>query len=57
MAISKQEKYNQDYIDCESETQQSGFYGGIIGKHDMDVFFNKCMVAKGWTPAQVIKPK
>ena len=54
---SNQEKYNKDSIDCEKDTQESGFYGGVIGKQDMDVFFKKCLAAKGWKAAPPTKPQ
>ena len=51
------EKYNKDSSDCEKNTQEGGFYGGVIGKQDMDVFFNKCMIAKGWKSEPPSKPQ
>ena len=57
MENSKQEKYNKDSIECEKDTQESGFYGGVIGGQDMAVFFKKCMTGKGWASAQPMKPK
>jgi hypothetical protein len=52
MENAKQEKYNKDSIECEKNSQENGFYGGVIGKQDMAVFFKKCMIAKGWTSVQ-----
>jgi hypothetical protein len=45
---STQENYNKDSYECERDTRESGFYDGVIGIRDMDVFFRKCMATKGW---------
>ena len=54
MANSTQEKYSIDSIECEKDTRESGFYGGIIGKQDMQIFFHKCMISKGWKSVEKI---
>jgi len=49
MESSAQEKYNKDSFECEKNTQESGFYGGLIDVQDMKINFKKCMISKGWT--------
>lgn len=35
---------------CERDARQSGGFGtGIVGAIEMQSFFNRCMVARGWT--------
>lgn len=45
-----QQDYNKKSYECEKDSRQSGYFGGgIAGSTNMQSFFNKCMVAHGWT--------
>jgi hypothetical protein len=55
MQNSAQEKYNNDSYGCEKDTKESGFYDGVIGKRDMEVFYRNCMANKGWKSSQLFK--
>lgn len=43
--------YNKDSYECEKDTRQSGYFGhGVITRSvNMNEFYSKCMVSKGWT--------
>jgi hypothetical protein len=48
-AGASQQDYNVDSYACEKDARQSGYFGsGIIGGVNMQNFFNRCMVSKGW---------
>jgi hypothetical protein len=48
-----QDEYNKDSYDCEKDARQSGYFGGGIGGAiNMRQFFQKCMVAHGYTLRQ-----
>jgi hypothetical protein len=43
--------FNVDSYACEKDVRQSGYFGsGLSASLDMEAFYNKCMVAHGWTP-------
>ena len=45
-----QQDYNQDTYACEKDTRQSGYFGGgLMASLRMKEFFDRCMVAHGWT--------
>jgi len=45
-----QQDYNKDSYDCEKDSRQSGYFGdGLTGSINIQAFFNKCMIAHGWT--------
>lgn len=45
--------YNRDSYSCERDSRQSGYYGtGLVGALNMQDFFNRCMVAQGYTRVQ-----
>lgn len=52
-AGATQQDYNVDSYGCERDARQSGYFGGgLAGALNMRDFFNRCMVAHGWTPQQ-----
>ena len=47
---SSQADYNTDSYACEKDARQSGYFGGGIGGSiNMKEFFNRCMIAHGWS--------
>jgi hypothetical protein len=47
---STQQDYNKDSYECEKDARQSGYYGtGITRDIEMQNFFSRCMVSKGWS--------
>ena len=41
--------FNKDSYECERDARQSGYFGtGIAGAINMQSFFDRCMVARGW---------
>jgi hypothetical protein len=45
-----QADYNKDSYQCEKDARQSGYYGGgLAGAIAMRDFFQRCMVAAGYT--------
>ena len=48
-AGSTQSDYNADSYACEKDSRQSGYFGtGLVGSLNMQNFFDRCMVARGW---------
>lgn len=47
---STQADFNRDSYTCERDARQSGYYGGgLTGAVNMQGFFQRCMVAQGYT--------
>ena len=47
---STEQDFNKDQYECEKDVRQSGYYGtGISRDIEMQNFFTKCMVSKGWS--------
>jgi hypothetical protein len=50
--------YNRDSYECERDTRQSGYFGqcGVIieamHKCSYQVFFQRCMLARGWSATE-----
>ena len=45
-----QSDFASDSYSCEKDSRQSGYFGtGIAGALNMQSFFDKCMVAHGWS--------
>lgn len=45
-----QADFNRDSYACERDARQSGYYGGgLTGTVNMQGFFQRCMVAQGYT--------
>jgi hypothetical protein len=51
-----QSDFASDSYACEKDSRQSGYFGGgIAGQINMQNFFDRCMVAHGWS--QSSQPK
>ena len=47
---SAQSDFASDSYSCERDSRQSGYFGGgIAGQLNMQSFFDRCMVAHGWS--------
>ena len=45
-----QADFNRESYSCEKDARQSGHYGdGLAGAVSMQQFYNRCMVAQGYT--------
>lgn len=45
-----QADFNKDSYECERDMRQSGYYGGgLVGAANAQNFYNRCMVAHGYT--------
>ena len=45
-----EQDFNRDSYECERDARQSGYYGtGLAGSLNMQNFYGRCMVARGWT--------
>ena len=45
-----QADFDRDSYACEKDTRQSGYFGsGLWAQAAMKDFYDKCMVARGWT--------
>ena len=45
-----QADFNKDSYECERDARQSGYFGsGLAGSLAMKEFYERCMVARGWT--------
>ena len=48
-----QSDFNMDSYQCEKDARQSGYYGnGLAGALEMKGFYDRCMVAHGYTARQ-----
>jgi hypothetical protein len=44
------QRWNTDRYECERDARQSGYFGtGVSASIAMQEFFDRCMLARGWT--------